>query len=66
MVHDLSITANTSELDPELQEALARSAVLGLDQLLTLLPAGETVDADKIGALVRLVRQALELGAIAG
>ncbi|HEV2747732.1 MAG TPA: hypothetical protein VGW34_10605 [Allosphingosinicella sp.] len=49
--------------DPELQPALARLSLAALDRLLTLVPAGESLPAAELGALVRLIHQAAEYGA---
>lgn len=49
-------------IDDELQRALGRDALEGLDEMLMLPPRGETVRAEGIGALVRLIRQAVYCG----
>lgn len=45
--------------DPELQRALGLDGLDGLDQLLTGQAAGDSITADRVGALVRLIAQAL-------
>lgn len=52
-------------LDPELQAALAHHALAGLDRLLTACPAGERLESEEIGAIVRLIVQAEDVGAAA-
>lgn len=44
-------------IDPELQAYLGRTAFFGLVSLLTMLPRGEDVDAEGVGAILRLIAQ---------
>jgi hypothetical protein len=48
-----------SAYDPELQAVLARDALLALDQLLTALPPGDSILCSRVGAIVRLIAQAV-------
>jgi hypothetical protein len=59
------VAAMSARHDPELQRALARDGLIGLDALLTALPAGESIACAYVGALVRLIVQAAEIGAAA-
>jgi hypothetical protein len=45
--------------DADLQPFLARDALLGLDQLLAGQAPGETIGADRVGAIVRLIAQGM-------
>jgi hypothetical protein len=56
------MSTDRAGVDPELQDDLARNALRCLDQLLTALPAGELLPAEEIGAIVRLIVQALPPG----
>ena len=46
--------------DPELQPYLARDALRGLNRLLAMMPPGETIECDLIGAQLRLIEQAAQ------
>lgn len=49
---------NPLAIDPEAQAAMARLALLALDDLLNGLPPGQVVDGHRIGAMVHLINQA--------
>jgi hypothetical protein len=49
-------------MDPELLASLARDGLAALDQLLTAQRPGEMIDCARVGALVRLIRNAEEQG----
>jgi hypothetical protein len=51
-------------VDPELQRGLAALATLGLDDLITALPNGHGLDSARVGALLRLIAQAAEIGGL--
>jgi hypothetical protein len=52
----------SSPPDPELQAHLAREALLALDQLIAGQTAGEMIACARVGALLRLIVQAAEIG----
>jgi hypothetical protein len=48
--------------DRELQSVLAREALAALDQLLTSQPPGESIECSRVGAIIRLIKQAEKAG----
>lgn len=46
--------------DPETGRALAIAAFLGLDQMLAIHPHDEPLMAGQVGAIIRLIREAVE------
>jgi hypothetical protein len=46
--------------DGALQRHLGLTGLRGLDRLLTGQPAGETIETAQVGALVRLIQQAVD------